>query len=413
MTCDVGETNPDIAGLGILISFATQAGLSIILSCISLVLWKNLATSLLVKRNTNPLYSPYEDIKQLSIYAEALMGVVRSRQDVEAQYESAKDARRTLKRRISMCDLQIFNALALLLAALIQWRSLSLYHLHIVYDTASFTMISACASFICMPLHDVRLSQKLFLAAYFCIFMSFTAVFSLRLGQWDINKPGHCYVIPVGPRSSFDLLFDEIYILITAQYSAITIILGYRSSQTLPSELHQKLEQPMTSSIVKAAKLLRLEKFLSGLDAFKQRFLSIMKFMARITDVSNLSRRQRLVRYILIAALILLFLTPVLAGFLALWYLNVIFVRGKQEDIASYIAIVSLVQGTIHLGVAIALRIRNKKELHGDSESTWGFGQIISLLLLAGTLTECIRGISDYRKAEKLKKNEEQEGNNE
>ncbi|KAL6923063.1 hypothetical protein FSST1_000337 [Fusarium sambucinum] len=42
MTCqNVGPTNPDIAGLGIVIAFAFQAGLSLVLSCWSLSLWRS------------------------------------------------------------------------------------------------------------------------------------------------------------------------------------------------------------------------------------------------------------------------------------------------------------------------------------------------------------------------------------
>jgi hypothetical protein len=40
---------------------------------------------------------------------------------------------------LSLSDGQTILGIALLLAALAQIRSLSLYHLHIVYDTACFT----------------------------------------------------------------------------------------------------------------------------------------------------------------------------------------------------------------------------------------------------------------------------------
>ncbi|KAF5004043.1 hypothetical protein FDECE_9456 [Fusarium decemcellulare] len=437
MSCNVGETNPDIAGLGILISFAAQAGLSIILSCISLVLWKNLATSLLVERNpdvdrttNSPLFSSDEDIRQLLIYADALLGVVRSKTDLEAQDASAKDARRALKRRISMwyghgvtslsgkksavdavlttiSDVQILNALALLLAALIQWRSLSLYHLHIVYDTASFTGISACASFICIPPHDARRSRKLSLAAYVGIFTSFIAVLCIRLAQWDINKPGDCHISLTGDPSTLGI--EVSYIAITAPYSLIAILICYRSNQTSPSKLRQKVWQPMARAIAKVARLLRLKEFFSGLSVFLTRVFTVKKPEVPITDISNLSRRGIFVRFISTATRIQV--SVMFLPFSMVWALSRILVRGKPEEKAPLIAVAALIQGPLHLGVAIVLRIRNEEELEGDSESTWGFGQIIPLLLLAGTLIECVRGISDYRKAVKLKKNEEQEGN--
>ncbi|PTD10066.1 hypothetical protein FCULG_00007424 [Fusarium culmorum] len=47
MLCEnVGETNPDIAGLGIFIAFAFQAGVSVILSICSMLLWKDVTAVL-------------------------------------------------------------------------------------------------------------------------------------------------------------------------------------------------------------------------------------------------------------------------------------------------------------------------------------------------------------------------------
>ncbi|KAH7256295.1 hypothetical protein BKA59DRAFT_69474 [Fusarium tricinctum] len=168
MTChDVGSTNPDIAGSGIVILFAFQAGLSLVLSLWSLSLWGSAHSSwitvigpLLLEPtldgfNLRGLLQLAASIKSpdgkarrlLKIFIPGLAGQPIEDQGDDATSPSSwvEGVRWACKKRAidkvlaTISDLQIMNALAILLAALIQHQSMSLYHLHIVYDTASFT----------------------------------------------------------------------------------------------------------------------------------------------------------------------------------------------------------------------------------------------------------------------------------
>lgn len=51
----------------------------------------------------------------------------------------------------------------------------------------------------------------------------------------------------------------------------------------------------------------------------------------------------------------------------------------------------ALAQYPLHLYSVLALRISNQHLLAGESENTWGFGQIVALVMLAQTFIECLR----------------------
>jgi hypothetical protein len=42
--------------------------------------------------------------------------------------------------------------------------------------------------------------------------------------------------------------------------------------------------------------------------------------------------------------------------------------------------------------MVIAIRVPNQSFLEGDSENTWGFGQVVALVLLIPILKECVFG---------------------
>lgn len=44
--------------------------------------------------------------------------------------------------------------------------------------------------------------------------------------------------------------------------------------------------------------------------------------------------------------------------------------------------------------MVIAIRESNESSLTGDFENTWGFGQIVALVLFMPTFTECVVGFA-------------------
>lgn len=67
----------------------------------------------------------------------------------------------------------------------------------------------------------------------------------------------------------------------------------------------------------------------------------------------------------------------------------------RQADVlvstSSTVLTLALAQYPLHLYSVLALRISNQHLLAGESENTWGFGQIVALVMLAQTFIECLR----------------------
>jgi hypothetical protein len=53
----------------------------------------------------------------------------------------------------------------------------------------------------------------------------------------------------------------------------------------------------------------------------------------------------------------------------------------------------AMLQYPLHLYMVITIRSKNERLLQGDSENTWGFGQIFALVTAAATVMECVLGI--------------------
>ncbi|CAF3524056.1 unnamed protein product, partial [Fusarium graminearum] len=208
MLCEnVGETNPDIAGLGIFIAFAFQAGISVILSICSMILWKDVTAVLFDPDGPLTVYPQMVQWIQQVTKRDFAIQFARFRKRCE---ENSFDIKELEKAKIDevlkmISDIQILN----------------------VYDMASFTAISACASFVCIPPNEMWKSRRLLLLSYVGTFIPFIIVFLIRIGRWDPSIPGYCYNSPTvnGKDAGFA------YILITSIYSLIALYLCYISSQ--------------------------------------------------------------------------------------------------------------------------------------------------------------------------------------
>ncbi|UZP45287.1 hypothetical protein NXS19_013099 [Fusarium pseudograminearum] len=404
MLCEnVGETNPDIAGLGIFIAFAFQAGISVVLSICSMMLWKDATAAF-----SDP-DGPF------MIYPQMMEWIIRqvTKQDFSIQpagarercEEDSSDINEIEKAKIDevlkmISDIQILNALAILLAALIQWQTLSLYHMHIVYDMASFTAISACASFVCIPSNEMWKSRRLLLLSYVGTFIPFIIVFLIRIGKWDPSIPGYCYNSPTvdGNDAGFA------YIIVTSIYSLLALYLCYLSSQNgLPIStwllkvcLNLVLRfidhHPRIKTVVRKRfgyswtwTVLPPGFIFLGNPLDNRPHNDYTSNDNTLADLDNNVYLRRL-RYIQ-EPLIWLYqaYTRYTERVLSMSR------KGSPAEKAPFIASIALLQYPLHLTMAIIVRKRNERLLEGDSENQWGFGQIVALLLCAGTLVECFR----------------------
>ncbi|CAG8962310.1 hypothetical protein HYFRA_00005365 [Hymenoscyphus fraxineus] len=202
-----GPADSDVAGIGILLAFGMQAFIALALASYS-------------------RYSKLLDPGRHSIRFEIENGlwlVFRDRSHVELEAIERHEKQRSIIRDIllSGSDTQSITAIALLLSGLIQVKTLSLYHFHIIFDVTSFTSISHCAVF--GVLIDARVpnraSRFTLITIFLVLYLAFTICFGIALNEWDDGIAGRCYntsFIAV-PHASHPR-HDHIYISLTCVY---------------------------------------------------------------------------------------------------------------------------------------------------------------------------------------------------
>ncbi|KAF2675445.1 hypothetical protein BT63DRAFT_450431 [Microthyrium microscopicum] len=210
-----------------------------------------------------------------------------------------------------LSDVQTLNGIALLVSGLAQFKGLSLYNLHILYDTINFTSVSNCAG-IAVTFGYKREFRKLRIALviiFLFLYVGFTITFGIRLRDWSDEKAGLCYnTVTIATSYSQHPTADYAYIGITCPFMIIVTVIA----------------------------LLAMGNKDRGF--FK-------------SEVSSLSPGQ-------------------LAG-------NVFFY--------------AFLQFPLHFYSVVALRASNQSRIDpaSMSENEWGFGQVVSVILLAAILFEC------------------------
>ncbi|KAK8048145.1 hypothetical protein PG994_009875 [Apiospora phragmitis] len=160
MACtDVGSANPDIAGLGIILSFIIQAGLSFFLSGWSILVETRLRLREL-RRTREDIHGSKKKAENTTTLL--LLGMLRKPADdisLEGTRHYANHKIELIDRALrTIGDAQLLNGqpntsrssatfdanrmcpgISLLIGALAQHETLGLYHFHIVYDVVNFT----------------------------------------------------------------------------------------------------------------------------------------------------------------------------------------------------------------------------------------------------------------------------------
>ncbi|KAK1831432.1 hypothetical protein QBC39DRAFT_351297 [Podospora conica] len=65
----------------------------------------------------------------------------------------------------------------------------------------------------------------------------------------------------------------------------------------------------------------------------------------------------------------------------------------QAREYAQIVLVLSFMQYPLHLYSVVALRVSNRGLLEGDSEDSWGFGQVVALVLLGAVLVQCVYGV--------------------
>ncbi|CAH0057125.1 unnamed protein product [Clonostachys solani] len=366
---DVGSTNPDIAGLGIVIAFAFQAGVSLVLSIWSFLLWKSAVASLL---DANPgarimfhaASLRFQGLKGLNEIIKDAFGLAHNTDEGDAMRAPRRALSNFYRRHesswvlrkctidgilLAISDTQTVNGLSLLIAGLAQYKSLSLYHMHIIYDTVNFTAVSMCGSLANVYGQDKksRRSRLYAFVAFSALYLAFSVVFATKLRSWDLTESGQCYNYSLISLPNHGHPSDDIiYVGITCFWCLCVLICCGQIHSSFMSEIYQEnANNPGTAT--------------SPITALAEKW-GVRGVWHDLLDRS----------------------------------LRDVVQQPSLERLAASIVVLAMLQYPVHLYMVIALRISNEGNLSGDSENTWGFGQIVALVTAFSTLMECVRGYS-------------------
>ncbi|KAH3917180.1 hypothetical protein HBH56_053380 [Parastagonospora nodorum] len=372
MACvSIGEANPDIAGIGSLVAFATQSLVAVFVSCYTYLLtqiiwWRRECAS------EGSLFAPEDPNKRWMKSGSPQFLIRALAWTLHERLEGEDMLTPTLKRlkfanRILLAgnDSQTFTGIALLISALVQAKTLSLYHMHVLYDVISLVVISNCAASTSIFSEGVfkgyiRISL---IAIWATLFISYFGVFAAHLQDWNDNLPQHCYQTaktarPGDPHPRV----ENIYIGITFACTLSTLCIA--TMYALKSRSHQRTTHATISAVSDEQR-----RWFAELDSAPDPTQAAAKFNRR--DAGQLAQQIVLNRDLLA------------------WQMQDMVVR------------VALFQCPLQIYSIFALRSANEKSLDkGSTEREWGFGQIVSMVLLGMIVLSVADGVTDVVRRE-------------
>ncbi|KAI1111679.1 hypothetical protein F5Y14DRAFT_303873 [Nemania sp. NC0429] len=401
MTCnDVGSSNPDVAGLGVILSFTIQAGLSFGLSLWSVILQLRKSsgsespTAVAQPDQPRDLHAVLARARPRHRYVQAVLNCVKLIRDYARDRpflvfrpfivlssglpRLRQDGIRDAKLKIDLIDgvlktisdIQTLNGISLLIGALTQRRTLSLYHYHVVFDTVNFTGVSMAAALVIVLRKPNAIAWRVSLIFVFlALYFAFVIIFGLQLQSWDDSIAGHCY--NAGRISAADAAHpyvDNIYLAITALY----LFASLAASLQVARVGMQKFIRDSRDSLAPGQ---RSPGWIRGLNA-----LDLWLYFASPAMFSDPD-----------------FISQLSEGKLPSQLLHSRPDASSQADDASInILAIGLIQYPVHVYTLFALRNSNESYLSGDSENQWGFGQVVALVLVVSVVLECFRAITHY-----------------
>jgi hypothetical protein len=223
--------------------------------------------------------------------------------------------------------------------------------------------VSVCASLnsISVSKDERKYIRAIPLALFTVSYLSFSVMFGNQLWTWDEYLTGHCYNTQLLP------LNDHIYLGATFIWT-LGALLGCCS-----------INMPCTFGYLRIVRRLYPATLLPTSHTTLTPPLRSPQPIAENGFWSELY-------YISATSHDALIMAPVIAGARAS-----LFFKGPEAWVWTIIPL-AIVHYPLHLCMVIALRLENEDLLSGDSENTWGFGQIVSLIVCAAALLECAKG---------------------
>ncbi|KUJ08104.1 uncharacterized protein LY89DRAFT_789337 [Mollisia scopiformis] len=329
----VGDANPDIAGIGILLSFCIQAAFTFVISIVAFAFDLNYIKLRRLRARQAMDNGGVALLEMPKIW----------HRDVHTWYQLQETTKALLEKN---SDIQTATGLALLVSALAQVKTLSFYHMHLVYDTVSLVAISNCAALVSSLDSSVAGTIRyLSIALWAILYLTYTSLFGVRLQSWDYNNPGHCYnTHRLSTPNAKHPLVDDIYISFTCLYVFYTLIIA--AFKLSPFWVYNFSFQLLASSI--------------GQDLPKE--------SRRKRSPKKLSKSKRSLKDL------------------------------QDNNFLQYSVIsVAFLQFPLHAYSTFTLRRSNESLLNSSNvEQAWGFSQVGAMVLLAPNLIGIIIAVHKY-----------------
>lgn len=230
------------------------------------------------------------------------------------------------------------------------------------------------------------------------LYSAYVILFGLKLRDWDDNAPGLCYDTKgISTPESRHPDLDYVYLALTSIYLLSSLVLCLKPArESLLSQLRQAGVTERQGPRVLRSVYVLIYAFgtavpvyglyaLSGLSGpwslgleYPQQYEKIKRNIKRRINWLGEKIPQ----------------LHVVAPFA--WRVRdyIAFYGDHVEAEASLLVLsLAMVQYPVHGYMLFALRHSNEAYLSGDSENSWGFGQVVALVLVAATIMDCVRSI--------------------
>jgi hypothetical protein len=248
---------------------------------------------------------------------------------------------------------------------------------------------------------NVSLSKLLLLYIFMLLYIAFVILFGVRLNAWDDENPGRCYHTEnLSNENAAHPFVDIIYLVITSLYLFVSL---EKASRTAISKIDEMILEAYIDDTSEG-----LSQGWNRLLSFLRKFLTVTRGSSLLEGIVRLDKKlqERLLRFY--SSVLNDQVTAILTTLVQLpphtYTLSALLDKTLPERLKRFfssvledqiiVLLTALVQLPLHAYTLFALRASNEKYLSGESENTWGFGQVVALVLLGAVILEGIRCVA-------------------
>lgn len=229
---------------------------------------------------------------------------------------------------------------------------------------------------------------------FFSLYLAYCVVLGMRLRNWDYTGAGLCYdASRIAVSGAPHPLTDHVYLSITCFFMISSISVCWECGEIQICAEDQKSGSADNGRENKSA---IGQAFVRWMRATRNRRTQILDFSASLPKLVPRFYSDRIQAFSSDRTQ-----PSWINSMLANWEVErehwLVFFFGTGDSRLMKLKIMllgfALCQFPLHTYMIFSLRYSNEHRLAGDSENTWGFGQIVALILLGSTLLQSVETI--------------------